>query len=70
MIQSGDGSEPRSSENLELRCADVFFSSTAQMVPKSMPTVGQLVFAQRLEYVCTSKYVFHSNCSIPLYSSV
>ena len=25
MIQSGDGSEPRSSENLEVRCADVFF---------------------------------------------
>ena len=40
------------------------------MVPKPMPTVGQLVFAERPEDVCTSKYVFHSNCSIPLYSSV
>ena len=40
------------------------------MVETSMRTVDQLVFAERPEYVCTSKYVFHINCSIPLYASV
>ena len=40
------------------------------MVPKSMPTVGQLVFMERPEYVRTTKYIFYSNCSIPLYVSM
>ena len=40
------------------------------MVETSMRTVGQLVFAERPQYVCTSKYVFHINCRIPIYASV
>ena len=40
------------------------------MVPKSMPTMGQLVFMERPEYVRTTKYIFYGNCSIPLYVSM
>ena len=42
----------------------------AQMVETSMSRAGQVLFAERPQYVCTLKYVFHINCNVPLYASI